>query len=62
MKIPKIIRKNEHEYIFEKKCNNNLFLYRDMKYGYKTYFSKYDLGLIKKQPRVNNISPEKIKR
>ncbi len=62
MKTPKIISKNGHEYIFVKKCNDNVFLYRDMLYGYNECFSRHELGLIKKQPRVFNISPEKIKR
>lgn len=44
MKIPKIISKKEHEYIFVKQCNENLFLYKDMLYGYTECFTKYDLG------------------
>lgn len=47
MKIPKIISKNNHEYIFEKQCNSNMFLYRDMLYGYKECFTRYELGLVK---------------
>ena len=30
MKIPKVFGKNGHEYIFVEKCNDNLFLYKDM--------------------------------
>ena len=47
MKIPKIISKNGHEYIFIKKCNDKVYLYKDMIYGYTTCFDLYDLGLVK---------------
>lgn len=47
MKIPKIISKNGHEYILVKKCNDKVYLYKDMIYGYTTCFDKYDLGLVK---------------
>lgn len=47
MRIPKIISKNNHEYIFVKQCNNDLFLYKDMLYHYKETFSKYELELLK---------------
>ena len=52
MRIPKIISKNGHEYIFVSKCNEKLFLYKDMMYGYNECFSRYELGLIKKQPNI----------
>lgn len=47
MKIPKIIRKEGHEFIYVGRCNDKLYLYRDMIYGYTTCFDLYDLGLIK---------------
>ena len=47
MKIPKIISKDGHEYILVKKCNDKLYLYKDMIYGYTVCFDLYDLGLIK---------------
>mgnify|MGYP005880035259 CR=1 len=47
MKIPKIISKNNHEYILLKQINNNMFLYKDMLYGYNECFTKFDLGLVK---------------
>lgn len=47
MKIPKIINKNNHIYIFIKQCNDKLFLYEEMNLHYKETFSKYDLGLVK---------------
>ena len=50
MKIPKIISKNGHEYIFVKEYPN-FVLYQDMLTGVKETFQRYDLGLVK---------PEKI--
>lgn len=47
MKIPKIIRKNNHKYIFVKQVNKNMFLYKDMLYGYNKCFIRFDLGMIK---------------
>lgn len=47
MKIPKIISKNGHEYILVKQNNNNTFLYKDLLYGYRETFTKFDLGLVK---------------
>lgn len=61
MKIPNIISKNGHEYILIK-AYKNFILYQDMQTGINECFSEYDLGLIKEQPRITNISPEKIKR
>lgn len=46
MKIPKTIKKNNREYIFEKQINNNVFLYKEKICGYKECFTKFDLGLI----------------
>lgn len=61
MKIPKIISKNGQEYIFEKEYSN-FILYKNMLTGANECFTRYDLGLIKKQPKICNVSPEKIKR
>jgi len=60
MKIPKVISKNNHEYIFEKQVNDNIFLYKEMLYGYKECFNKHDLGLIKEiiRPPKYGIKPE----
>lgn len=58
MKIPKIISKNGHEYIFVKQNNNRTYLYKDLLYGYKETFTDYDLGLVKEiipRPRLANI-------
>nr|DAS24498.1 MAG TPA: hypothetical protein [Caudoviricetes sp.] len=46
MKIPKIISKNGHEYIFVKEYPN-FILYQDMLTGVKETFQRYDLGLVK---------------
>ena len=61
MRIPKVISRNEHEYILEEQINDKLFLYRDMLYGYKECFSKYDLDLIEKQPKIRKVKPKFIK-
>lgn len=47
MEVPKIISKDGHEYILVKKCNDKLYLYKDMINEYTTCFDLYDLGLIK---------------
>lgn len=52
MKIPKIISKDNHEFILQKQCNDNMFLYKDMLYGYKECFTKYELGLIEKTKKT----------
>lgn len=46
MKIPKIISKNGHKYIFVKEYPN-FILYQDMLTGVRETFQRYDLGLIK---------------
>lgn len=65
MKIPKIIIKNNKKYIFVEKCNEKLYLYKEMEIGYKECFTAYDLGMIKKKieekKRKYNLSPEKVK-
>lgn len=64
MNIPKVISKNNHEYILVNKINDNLYLYKDLMYGYKECFTKYDLGLVKEiaPPPKSNINPEKVKK
>lgn len=52
MKIPKVISKNGHEYILVSKCNENLYLYKDLLYGYKETFTKFDLGLITEKEKM----------
>ena len=46
MKIPKIISKNNHEYIYVKEYPNYI-MYRDMITGIKEDFHRQELGLIK---------------
>ena len=57
MRMQKMIRKNNREYIFEKRINNKVFLYREKTCGYKECFTKFDLGLITE--RKNMISTAK---
>ncbi len=62
MRIPKIISKNNHEYILVKQVNENMFLYKDMLYGYKECFSRFDLGLLKEiMPKSTHVNPENVK-
>lgn len=46
MKIPKVVKKDNREYIFVKKYPNH-FMYRDVKLGTNTCFLRHDLGLLK---------------
>lgn len=43
MKIPGKIIKNNKTYIYQEQCNNNLFLYKEEKTGFKEYFLGQDL-------------------
>ena len=56
MKIPKIIRKNNKEYIFVKKYPNYI-MYKDMITGVKECFKPQELGLIKQviEPTKNIV-------
>ena len=58
MKIPKIISKDGHEYILVKKCNDKVYLYKDMIYGYTTCFDLLDLGLI--EPKI--VKPKSLRK
>lgn len=60
-KIPKIISKNNREYIFEKEYPNFL-MYKDMITGVKECFNRQELNLMQKQKKIYNISPNKVKR
>lgn len=61
MRIPKVIGKNNRQYIFVKEYDD-FVLYEDMLTMIKECFHKQELGLIEKQERVTNLSPEKVKR
>lgn len=62
MKIPKIISKNGHEYIFVKEYPN-FILYKDMITGVREIFQRYDLGLVKEivKPPKSDLKLEKVK-
>lgn len=60
MKIPKIISKNGHEYIFVKEYKN-FIMYKDMIIGTNECFSKYDLGLIEKQKTIRYANKHNIR-
>jgi len=47
MKIPKIISKNNREYIFVQKNNDKVYLYKEMITGYRESFQAQELGLVK---------------
>ncbi len=55
MKIPKIISKNNHEYIFVKEYPN-FVLYEDMITHVKECFSRYELGHRTQQIKVRKIN------
>ncbi len=57
MKIPKVISKNNHEYIFLKEYPSHV-LYQEMIAGYKESFLKQELVAIKPTKLVKNIKPE----
>lgn len=61
MRIPKIIGENNRQYIFVKEYDD-FILYEDMLTRIKECFNKQELGLIEKQGRVTNLSPEKVKK
>lgn len=61
MKIPKVISKNNHEYILVKQINDKIFLYKDLLYGYKECFTRYDLGLVKPIRKSNEPHLDGIK-
>ncbi len=56
MRVPKIISKNNHEYIYEKEYTN-FIMYKEMLTGAKECFNKHDLGLLKEQiPRTKRLN------
>lgn len=64
MKIPKIISKNNHEYILEKEYPN-FIMYKDMITGTRECFKRQELGLIKsievtQEGRLKGISGLKV--
>jgi len=63
MKIPQIINKNNHTYIFEKEYPN-FIMYKNQVTGVKECFSNYDLGLVKPTKIMQGfkLNPDKVKR
>lgn len=63
MKIPKIISKDNHEYIFIKEYKN-FIMYEDMLTHCKECFSRQELGLIKSTNIMKGfkLNPQKVKR
>lgn len=47
IKVPKVFGKNNHEYLLINQCNEKLWLYQDLLYGYKVAFTAFELGLVK---------------
>lgn len=62
MKIPKVISKNNHEYILVKEYPN-FILYKDLLTGVKECFTPFQLGLIEEQLNMKGFkaNPEKVK-
>lgn len=62
MRIPRIISKNNHEYIFVKEYPN-FIMYEDMITHCKECFKFQDLGLVKEvvKPTKTNLNVEKVK-
>ena len=60
MKIPKEIVRNKRRYVFVKRVNKKLFLYKTIDSGLFSCFDMYDLGMIKETQRTFNIKPENV--
>lgn len=54
-----IISKDNHDYLFIKQCNKDIFLYEEQKGHYKETFSRYDLGLIKSVKQIKEETYDK---
>lgn len=46
-KVPKKVNIDNRIYKFIKKCNDNTYLYQDVRYGWNRCFGKHELGLVK---------------
>lgn len=62
MKVPQIINKNNHKYIFEKEYPN-FIMYKDTETEVKECFNKYDLGLIESTNIMKGfkLNPDNVK-
>ena len=53
--------KNGIMYKLIKQCNDTLYLYENMQYGFKETFTNFDLGMIKEANEKPNNKPHRIK-
>lgn len=62
MRIPKIISKNNREYILAKEYPN-FIMYKDMITGVKVNFKRQELGLVKPTNIMRGVkrNPDKVK-
>lgn len=60
MKIPKVISKNNNQYIFVREYPN-FILYKNLLTGVKECFSKHELGLIEEQEKPRNSNPQRVR-
>lgn len=60
MKAPKVIKRNNRKYIFIKRTSKGLNVYRELRVGYKECFDDFDLGIVKKRRKINEINPERV--
>ena len=60
MKIPRRIKKHNRKFIFVKRYPK-FVMYQDFLAGYKECFSFHELGLIKNEERVHNVTPNRVK-
>lgn len=59
MEIPKIIERDEHIYIFEKKYPN-CFLYKDLKTGVRECFLPFDIFKQKNEDKARPTNWERM--
>lgn len=52
--VPKVISTGKHEYILIQQCNKNLWLYKDMIYGYKRAFTSFEIAQLLKLRKIRN--------
>lgn len=51
VRVPGKIKIRNRTYIYQEQCNNNLFLYKEEKMGFKECFTMQDLVEIKNQKK-----------
>lgn len=62
MKIPKVISKNNNQYIFVREYSN-FILYKNLLTGVKECFNKHELGLVQEQFSMKGFkaNPDNVK-